>query len=176
VSKAESGKPETAEFAEYYGRYVGKIEGTDILAELEKQLDSTLAALRRIDERKGDFRYQPGKWSIKEVIGHMIDCERVFAYRALVFSRNDNTALPGFDQDKWAGFVNYSNVPLADIIDEFEVVRRSTILLFRHMQPDAWTRRGNGNGKDMTTRSAAFIIAGHVQHHLEILRTRYLTV
>jgi len=141
---------------------------------LEQQLDSTLALLRGIDQSLADFRYEPGKWSVKEVIGHMIDCERVFAYRALVFSRNDQTALPGFDQDKWAEYVNYSNLALADIISEFEIIRRATILLFRHMQPDAWTRRGNANGKDMTTRSAAFIIAGHVQHHTEILKTRYL--
>ena len=174
MSKVESGKPEASEFAESYGRYVGKIEGTDVLAVLEQQLDSTLALLRGIDQSLADFRYEPGKWSVKEVIGHMIDCERVFAYRALVFSRNDQTALPGFDQDKWAEYVNYSNLAIADIINEFEIIRRATILVFRHMQPDAWTRRGNANGKDMTTRSAAFIIAGHVQHHTEILKTRYL--
>ena len=174
MTKIESGRPETTEYAEYYGRYFGKIEGTDVVAVLEEQLPWAPSVLRGIDEAKADFRYEPGKWSIKEVIGHVIDCERVFSYRALSFARSDNTALPGFDQDQWAANANYSNLSLAKIIDEFEAVRRATILLFRHLDEAAWRRRGNADGKDMTTRSTAFVIAGHLQHHMEIIKTRYL--
>src|SRR5262245_43046240 len=101
MTKVESGRPETSEYAEYYGKYTGRIPGTNVLPVLEQQLESALALFREIDERKAEFRYEPGKWSIKELVGHIIDSERVFAYRALVFSRNDSTVLPGFDQDKW---------------------------------------------------------------------------
>ena len=173
MSKVESGQPQESEYAVEYGRYIGKIEGTDVVAVLEKQLDSTLQLFRGLDERNADFRYEPGKWSVKEVIGHILDAERVFAYRALVFSRNDRTALPGFDQDEWAEFAPYSRLPLSQIISEFEVVRGSTILLFRQCDTDAWTRAGVANEKQMTTRSAAFAIAGHLEHHLDVLKTRY---
>jgi len=174
MSKTQSGRPAETEYAEYYGRYVGKIEGTDAVTVLEDQLRSTLPLLLQIDESAGDFKYEPGKWSIKELIGHIIDAERVFAYRALVFARNDQTSLPGFDQDRWAQHANYASLPLAEIIAEFEAVRRSTMFLFRHLDAAAWTRTGMANGKTMTTRSAAFVIAGHLQHHLEVLKSRYL--
>src|SRR5262245_60043254 len=130
MTTIESGRPEITEYAEYYGRYVGKIEGTDVVAVLEAQLPWALSVLREIDEAKADFRYEPVKWSIKEVIGHVIDCERVFSYRALSFARNDTTPLPGFDENQWAANTNYSNLSLAQIIDELESVRRATILLF----------------------------------------------
>jgi hypothetical protein len=175
MNKLESGKPEASEHAEYYGRYIRKVEGTDVVSVLEEQLHSTLTLLRGIDERTADFRYEPAKWSIKELAGHIIDTERVFAYRALVFSRSDSTPQPGFDQDQWAEHDNYSNLTLAQIATEFEAVRRATILLFRHMDPSAWLNRGTADGKNFTTRSAAFVIAGHVQHHIEILKTRYLS-
>jgi DinB superfamily len=174
MTKVESGKPDETEYAVYYGRYVGKIEGVDIVAVLYDQLQSTLSFLRGIDDRTADFRYAPGKWSVKEVIGHVIDAERVFAYRALAFARNESTSLPGFDENQWAAYANYSSLSMNDILTEFETVRRSTLLLFRQMDTAAWNRRGNANGNDMTTRSAAFVIAGHLQHHLEMLKSRYL--
>jgi hypothetical protein len=144
-----------------------------VVTVLEQQLESTLQLLRGIDERLADFRYEPGKWSVKEVLGHIIDAERVFAYRALVFSRNDSTALPGFDQDKWAEYVNYSKLPFSQIVAEFEAVRRANIFLFRQCDAESWNRRGIANEKPMTTRAAAFSIAGHLEHHVEILKTRY---
>ena len=174
MTKVESGKPDETEYAVYYGRYVGKIEGEDIVAVLQEQLQSALSFLRGIDDHTADFRYAPGKWSVKELIGHVIDSERVFAYRALAFARNESTPLPGFDENQWAAHANYSSFSMNDILTEFETVRRSTLFLFRQMDEAAWNRRGNANGKEMTTRSAAFIIAGHLQHHLEILKSRYL--
>jgi DinB family protein len=174
MTKVESGRPETSEYAEYYGKYTGRIPGTNVLPVLEQQLESTLALFRKIDERKAEFQYAPGKWSIKQLVGHIIDSERVFAYRALVFSRNDTTALPGFDQDKWAGQSNYSGLTMAEITAEFEAVRRATIALFRNVEPAAWNRKGTANGKEVTVRALAFITAGHLDHHIEILKSRYL--
>lgn len=173
--KVESGHPQESEYAVYYGRYIGRIEGTDIVAILEGQLEPTLQLLRHIDEQTANFRYEPGKWSVKELVGHIIDSERVFAYRALVFGRNDKAILPGFDQDKWAESAHYATLPFSQIISEFEAVRRSTIALLRQYDAAAWSRIGVANDKQMTTRSVAFVIAGHLQHHLDILKTRYLS-
>src|SRR5437870_2520715 len=101
-------RPEATEFAEYYTGYINTVPGADILGFLEQQLNSTLRLMRGLDETKGDFRYEPGKWSIRELLGHIIDTERVFSYRALVFARGDRTPLPGFDQDIWAPNANYA--------------------------------------------------------------------
>src|SRR5438093_1936748 len=136
------GRPETSELAEYQIAYISKVPGADILEFLQQQLEATLDLLRGIDEEKGNYRYAAGKWTVKEVVGHVIDTERVFAYRALVFSRNDRTTLPGFDQDLWAEHASHANVPMKDLATEFEVVRRSTIDLLGHLDPVAWTRRG----------------------------------
>ena len=174
MTKVDSGRPLESEHAPDYAGYIGKIESTDIIAVLERQLDSTLKLLRGIDETTGNFRYEPGKWSVKELIGHIIDGERVFAYRALVFSRNDSTALPGFDQDKWAAQTNYARLPLAQIVSEFEAVRRATLFMFRQFDAETWNRTGTANDQRMSTRAAAYVIAGHLQHHLEVLQTRYL--
>src|SRR5213596_3819616 len=124
-------RPETSELAEYQIAYVSKVPGADILEFLEQQLEATLDLLRGIDEEKGNYRYAAGKWTVKEVVGHIIDSERVFAYRALVFSRSDSTTLPGFDQDLWAGHASHANLSIRDLAGEVEVVRRSTIELFR---------------------------------------------
>src|SRR5262245_24639951 len=110
MSKTQVLKPETSEYAEYFGRYVGRVPNTDIVEYLQQQLQSTMTLFASIGESKGDYRYEEGKWSIKELIGHIIDGERVFAYRALVFARNDTSPLPGFDQDPWMKHANYANL------------------------------------------------------------------
>jgi len=168
------GRPETSELAEYQIAYISKVPGADILEFLEQQLEATLDLLRGIDEEKGNYRYAAGKWTVKEVVGHIIDSERVFAYRALVFSRSDSTTLPGFDQDLWAGHANHSTVPLKELAGEFEAVRRSTIGLFRHLDTAAWMRGGTANNNPITVRALAYLIGGHTEHHLEILKSRYL--
>jgi DinB family protein len=168
------GRPETTEFAEYYTGYISKVPGADILQFLQQQLATTSELLRGLPEAKGDFRYETGKWSIKELFGHIIDTERVFAYRGLVFARNDSTPLPGFDQDPWSQYANYANLKLSDIAAEFDAVRRSSIHLFRNLDQAAWSRKGIANKNGMTVRAAAFIIGGHTQHHLDILNSRYL--
>lgn len=167
-------RPETSEHAEYYSGYISKVPGADIMSVFQQQLDSTVALIRGLDESKGNYRYETGKWTVKELLGHVIDAERVFAYRALVFSRNDKAALPGFDQEPWAQHANYANLTLQDIAAEFDSVRRASIFLFRHLDGAAWDRRGVGNNKEMTVRAAAFVIAGHTQHHIDVLKSRYL--
>jgi len=173
MSKTVIGRPDPTEHAEFHSSYIDKVPGSDILTFLEEQLANGVATFRRIPEARGSFRYAPDKWTIKEVLGHIIDSERVFAYRALTFARGDQTPLPGFDQDPWALNANYSNLQLAEITDEFESVRRATILLFRHLDPAAWIRRGIANKCQLTPRAIAYMIAGHTQHHLDILNSRY---
>jgi hypothetical protein len=174
MSKTVVARPQSEEYAEYFSGYIGKVPGADVLVFLQQQLESIARDIRGIDPAKGDFRYENGKWSVKELLGHIIDTERVFSYRALVFARNDSSGLPGFDQDPWARHANYANLSFNDIADEFECVRRSTLALFRHLDAAAWDRMGVANNKKMTTRAAAYVIAGHTQHHMDILKARYL--
>jgi hypothetical protein len=168
------GKPDASEFAPYYARYVDLVQGDDIIKTLSAQIDHTLWLLRSVPDTKGDFRYAPDKWNIKEVVGHMIDTERVFAYRALSFARDDKATLPGMEQDDWNRASSSGSQQLAELLSEFECVRRSNLYLFQHLSPDAWMRRGTASGREFTVRALAYIIAGHEQHHIQILQSRYL--
>ena len=169
------GKPETAGLADYQIGYINKVSGNDIIAFLQGQLQTTLSLLHGISEQKAGYRYSPEKWSLKEVVGHVIDAERVFAYRALVFARNDSTPLPGFDQDPWVEHSKHGQVALSELAAEFESVRRSSIHLFRHLEPEAWKRQGIANNTPITVHTLAFLIGGHTEHHVNILRSRYLS-
>jgi Uncharacterized protein conserved in bacteria len=169
-----STRPVAGEFLPYYGTYIDKVPDGDIVETLTSQLPQTLALIRSIPETTGDKRYAAGKWSIREVIGHLIDAERIFVYRALRFSRADATQVPGFDENAYAANGPYSKVSLADLADEFEHVRRATIQFFSHLDNDALSRRGNANGAEITVRALAFIMAGHETHHMGVLRDRYL--
>jgi hypothetical protein len=174
MSTRAIGKPATSEYPVYYDRYITLVDEADIVAALQNQMKSTQALLASIPEERENYRYEPGKWSVKELAGHVIDTERVFAYRALRFARNDKTELPGFDQDTFAAQANFANVPLRDIVQEYEAVRHATILLFKHLDSDAWNRRGVANSNEISVRALAFVIAGHELHHADILRNRYL--
>ena len=174
MSTLTIGRPEVTEYTGYNQGYVRGVPGEDVLEFLQQQQDGMVALLRSLKEEQGDYRYESGKWSIKELVGHVIDTERVFAYRALTFARNDSAGLPGFDQDAWAKHANHANVALRDLIDEFENVRRSNIHFFRNLNSAAWMRQGSANNHPVTVRALAYLIAGHTQHHLEILRSRYL--
>jgi len=173
-SKLAIGRPDASEFSDYQIGYVDKVTGSDIMSFLQTQLDSMISLLSGLDESKANYKYAPDKWSVKELVGHMTDSERVFAYRALTFARNDATALPGFDQDPWVKQANHSLVPFQDLLDEFTHVRRSTVRLFGNLDADAWMRSGTANNRRITVRALAYVIAGHAQHHLEILKSRYL--
>ena len=167
-------KPETTEYATYFGRYISLVPDGNIVATLEQQNKATLELLGGLSEEQGIYRYAPGKWSIKEMVGHLIDTERVFAYRALCFARNDKTPLASFEQDDFVAGADFDSLRLADLADEFAIVRQSNVYLFRHLSDEAWSRRGSASGNEMSTRAAAFIIAGHELYHLDVLKTRYL--
>ncbi len=170
---ATTTRPISSEYPPYAEGYISRVPDGDIVAMLGKQLDDTLALIRSIPESRGDFRYAEGKWSIKEVIGHVVDSERVFAYRALRFARGDETPLAGFEQDDYVRGGAFDKRSLNDLANEYEHVRRSSISLFSNLDDEAWSRRGSANNNEATVRALAFIVAGHEQHHVEILRARY---
>jgi hypothetical protein len=167
-------KPDASEHNPYYSRYIDLVSREDIIRVLSMQIDDTLSILRDIPDSRSDYRYAPDKWNIKEVVGHVIDTERVFAYRALTFARNDRSPLPGFEQDDWIRGACYAAQPLKELASEFESVRRSHIFLFQHLDPDAWMRRGMANNAEISVRALAYTIAGHELHHRQILQTKYL--
>ncbi len=165
-------RPESGEYAPYYDKYISLVPEGDILVTLEKQLPPTLALLSR-PESDGDFRYAPGKWSVKESLGHVIDAERVFSYRALRISRNDKTPLAGFEQDDYVKYGPFSHCTLASLVDEFASVRKATVALFRALDDAAWPRRGVASNNEVTVRALAYMIAGHELHHRRIFREKY---
>jgi DinB family protein len=168
-------RPATDEYAPYFERYISLIPDQDVLKAIEKQLPATVAFLRSIPAERAGFRYAPEKWTVREVIGHVIDAERVFAYRALCFARGDSAELPGFDENAYVQNASFDQQALDDLIEEFEHVRESNLFLFRHLETPAWERTGVSNGDRISVRALAYIIAGHVEHHLQVLRERYLS-
>lgn len=174
TTTAAAVKPESNEYASDYERYTSLVPEGDVVSILTKQLGESLEVLRGIDETKANYRYAPDKWSIKQLLGHMIDSERVFAYRALRFARNDAQELTGFDQDVFVKGADFDARTFADLVDEFDQVRRSTIYLFKPLSDEEWLRRGTANESEISVRALAFIMAGHETHHMGILKTRYL--
>lgn len=167
-------RPDRDEHIDYYSRYIDRVRDGDIVATLESQLGETLSFLRSIPDSKLDYRYAPGKWSIREVVGHLADGERVFQYRAWRFSRADTTPVPGFEENDYVANAPFSRMPIGDLISEFEYLRRASIRMLSAMDADTMQRRGTANGAGISVRAIAWILAGHVDHHQEILRTCYL--
>ena len=174
MSDSIIGRPEPSEYAEYYGRYISLVPEDDLCAAMAGQTEATLGFLRALPEAAGDRRYAPGKWSIKEVLGHVIDAERVFAMRALFFARRDPAALPSFEQDDWVNAATFDAQRLGELIAEFEHVRRGNLYFLKHLSAEAWQRRGTASGYEFTVRALAYTMVGHERYHLEVLRTRYL--
>ena len=168
------GRPEPGEYAPYYERYISQIPGDDVLATLDEQGQQMLLLLSSRSEAEGNLRYAPEKWSVKEVLGHVCDAERVFAYRALRISRNDATPLPGFDENEYIKNGPFAHLSLAELIEDYIAVRRSTLTLLHNLDEAAWTRRGLANQQQVTVRALAYIIAGHDLHHRCVLQERYL--
>ncbi|HEV7388143.1 MAG TPA: DinB family protein [Gemmatimonadaceae bacterium] len=171
---ASATKPAKSEFLPFYERYIQLVPDGDVVATLASQIDETLALLRSLPASVSTYRYAPDKWSVNQLVGHVIDSERLFGDRALRFARNDPTPLPGFEQDDYVRASNCDAYPLSELASELEAVRQSTVFLFRHMDEEAWTRRGVANNAEVSVRGLAYIIAGHELHHREILRSRYL--
>jgi len=168
-----SARPAASEYAEYYDKYISLIPGNDILNTLEKQWPDTAALLSARKEAEGNLRYAPGKWSVKEVLGHVIDSERVFAYRALRIARNDRTPIEGFEQDDYVKYGPFGRGDLVALVEEFKSVRQATLSLFQGLDELAWMRQGVANKKEVSVRALAYIIAGHELHHKKILQEQY---
>lgn len=168
--------PTSNEFAPYYVRYISLVTGSDILHALEQQIEQTRAMLSSVGEERASYRYAPDKWSIKQMIGHLVDSERIFAYRALRIARNDKTPIEGFEQDDYVRNGPFEHCTLADLVDEYATVRKATIQLFRALDETAWDRKGVANKSDVTVRAIAYIIVGHELHHRRILEEKYLSL
>lgn len=166
--------PAVEEYGAPYAGYVSRVpEGQPVTAVLERQLEEVPARLGTVPESRGSFRYAPGKWSVKELVTHLTDAERVMAYRALRIGRGDPTPLAGFDENLYAPESGADGHPLADLVSEWADVRRASLALFRHFPEGAWTRRGHASGMPVSVRALAYIIAGHTAHHFEVLSQRY---
>lgn len=167
-------RPAANEIAAYYHRYLERCEGQDLITALQLAGERFDRITGAVGESLGDHRYAEGKWSIKEVIQHLIDCERVFAYRALRFARNDTTALAGFDEDAYAPASQAGRRSLASLRAEHDAVRSSTIALFNSFTAEMLLREGTANGNRFTVRALGWAIAGHELHHLDVITERYL--
>jgi hypothetical protein len=166
-------RPQPGEYAPYYEKYISLVHDEDILATLDLQRRQMMLLLSGRDEADGDFRYAPDKWTAKEVLGHICDTERVFAYRALRVARADTTPIEGFEQDDYVRNGPFAHQPLTELVEDFIAVRRATLSLLRNLDEAAWTRRGIANKNDVSVRAIAYIIAGHELHHRRLLEEKY---
>lgn len=167
------GRPEADEYAPFYAGYVARVEEANPVEALAGQIEQTCALLHRVAEADAGSRYAAGKWSIKEVVGHLADVERIMSYRALRVARGDATPLAGFEENEYVPAGGFDRRTLADLVGELRDVRRATLALFRSFDDAAWHRRGVANGKPVSVRALGYIIPGHERHHVEALRTRY---
>jgi hypothetical protein len=168
-------KPAAGEYSPHYSRYVDLVPDGDVVGTLASQIGGTLATLRGISEAGSLKRYAAGKWSIREMLGHMNDTERIFAYRALRIARGDQTPLPGFEQDDYIAPGRFDSRPWFGLIDEFAALRASNLTMLRGFDEDAWRRQGIASGNPISVRALAYIIAGHERHHMSVLHEKYLT-
>ncbi len=174
MENSASARPPAAEFDPYYGRYIERVEQEDVLEALSAQLDEMLGFLGSLDPGIGEFRYGPDKWTLKQVVGHVVDSERIFGARALCIARGEAQPLPGFDENAYAEQGGTARRSISGLAREFEHVRRSNISLFETLDDGAWQRIGTANGAAISVRAVAWILAGHAAHHVQVLRERYL--
>lgn len=167
-------RPDKKDYAPYYQTYLDKIDGDDINKILLQQTKEMQNVLNSFSESKGNYRYAEGKWTVKEVIGHMMDTERIFAYRALCIARGEKQPLPGFEQNEYVAAGNFNSRELFDINYEFRLFREANLLLFKSFDDEVLSKRGVASGFEVTVNALLFMIAGHARHHLDILRERYI--
>jgi hypothetical protein len=167
-------RPEKTEYDPYYERYVSLVEDGDIIGTLGAQSTHLQDIFTGVPEEKGEFRYAEGKWSIKELLGHLIDGERMFAYRMFRISRGDETPIEGFEQDGYIENAHSNERSFADLLEEFSLLRRANMIFFKNLDEAAWSRIGTANNVKISVRALVYIMAGHIEHHLSILRERYL--
>ncbi|MBS1595443.1 MAG: DinB family protein [Bacteroidetes bacterium] len=167
-------RPTQTEYPVYYHTYISKAEGNDLIALLKKGNEDLQAFISSLPAHKADYRYQPDKWSVKEILIHLMDAERIFAYRALRFSRGDRTGLPGFDENEYVPNCDASSRSIENILTEYQALRASSISFFENLTHDMLIRNGIANGEEVSVRALAYIIAGHEVHHLSVIKERYL--
>jgi uncharacterized damage-inducible protein DinB len=174
MASSKVGRPEASEYAPHAKIYLDLVPGDDAVSALRQQIGQTLALFDGVDDRHAsEWSYEPGKWTLKQVLGHMIDTERIFAYRALRVARGDRTPLPGFEQDEYVATADSNARPLADLTEEFRIVRAGTLALVDGLPEEAWSRRGTVSGRELSVRGIVFTAAGHERHHFELLKERY---
>jgi hypothetical protein len=169
----QSARPEASEYAPFYANYVAGVPETDVVSALRDSGTEITALLAAIPESRAGFRYAEGKWSIRELIGHVIDAERIFTYRALRLARGDATPLPAFEENDYVRTAGSDARTVADLVAELRAVRQSTVRMFASFPDEAWTRTGTVSGRPVSVRALAYITAGHARHHLKMLRERY---
>lgn len=162
------------EFGPFYKGYVDKCRGENLFDQLDSGKAEVVALVSQLSDKEAQFSYEPKKWSIKETLGHMTDTERILGFRALVFARGEVQQLAGFDQDQYVKLANFNDQSIADLLSQYETVRKATCQLFESFAPDVLLNRGTASGSPFTVRALGYIIAGHELHHLEILKTRYI--
>ncbi|KZE47357.1 squalene--hopene cyclase [Brevibacillus parabrevis] len=166
-------RPNREEYKDYFATYVSQVPEGDLLTILEQQAAQTVEMFAGLTGEQIDYRYAPGKWTVKEVLGHLIDTERIMSYRLLRIARGDQTELAGFDENTYVAEAFYQERSLTDLLAEYNAVRQSTLAQLRGIAAEAWTRTGTANGNKLSARTLAYIIAGHEAHHCRILRERY---
>jgi hypothetical protein len=167
-------RPAADEYVNAFGNYIALVPETDVVAALEEQQRNFEALATSISEERSSFRYAEGKWSIRQLVRHVTDGERVFSYRALTFARESGADLPGFEENEWAAVAPADEVPFADLVSELVHVRAANVLMFRHLREGDWDKRGKASGNELTVRAIAFALVGHARHHLRMLEERYL--
>ena len=166
-------RPASTEFAPFYARYVSLVPETEVLPVLERQLAELAAVAAAVPPARETFAYAAGKWSIREIFGHLADAERVFGYRAFCIDRGDQTPLPGFDENEYAARSDAAQRPLDDLLAEFTLVRQANLVFLRRVGEAGWPRMGTASGKPVSVRALASVMAGHARHHLGVLESRY---
>jgi uncharacterized damage-inducible protein DinB len=169
-----AGRPQPDEYASYYQRYVDLAPEDDIVAALDAQSHETSRLLESLTEQQASNRYAPDKWSVKQLLGHVTDAERIFAYRALCVGRGETKPLPGFEQEGFVTNGAFDGRTLEDLADELATVRKANVMMLRALPDEAWQRRGTASENPVSTRGLAYIMLGHERHHLRILREKYL--
>ena len=167
-------RPKQNEYAPYYETYIKQLAGNDIIKILTNQLGRTVDFFKSINEDKGNYAYAEGKWSIKEVLGHMIDTERVFSYRALCIARREQQQLPGFEQDEYVKTAQFNKRTLSSLVNDYKLTREADIALFKSFDEESIGRWGTASNNKVTVRAIMFIIAGHEEHHINILKEKYI--
>jgi uncharacterized damage-inducible protein DinB len=169
-----TGPPNPDEHNPYYGKYLSLVPEPDFPTAMEVQTSAGLRFLRSIPPEKAGYRYAPDKWSVREVVGHVVDTERIFGFRALAFARGERAEIPGMDQDEYVRQANFDELTLPDLIAQFEAVRRASATFYGSLSAEAWLRRGTANGNMISVRALAYIVIGHERHHWGVLRASYL--